>query len=101
LRSLARDVPGLRVLDIDVNSPPTAVASAPPPAGAPPRLTQKFSVLMFRNQRLLIGPYGERYREGEEFDGFKIDRIEIDKVTFARDGRQFDFYVAALRTASR
>ena len=107
LRALARDVPGLRVLEVDVDPPPpTAVAEVsapvePPPPSAPPRLTQKFAVLMFRNERLLIGPYGERYREGDEFDGFRIDRIELDKVTFARDGRQFNFHVAALRTASR
>ena len=31
----------------------------------------------------------------------RIDRIELDKVTFARDGRRFEFHVAALRTASR
>jgi hypothetical protein len=104
LRSLARDVPGLRAIEIDIDASPVAVAAvtAPsPPPSEPPRLTQKFAVFMFRNQRMLIGPYGERYREGEQFDGFRIERIGLDKVTFARDGRQFEFYVAALRTASR
>jgi hypothetical protein len=102
LRSAARDVPGLRSLDVLVDAPPPAVvASAPPPSDGPPRLTQKFSVLMFRNERFLIGPYGERYREGDQFDGFKVERIEVDKITFAHDGRQFEFHVAALRTASR
>lgn len=105
LRSLARDVPGLRVLDVDIDAP-VALASAArqveaEPPGEPPRLTRKFSVFMFRNQRMLIGPYGERYREGEQFEGLTIDRIELDKVIFARDGRQFEFHVAALRTAAR
>jgi hypothetical protein len=53
---------------------------------------------MWRNQRYLIGQFGERYREGEEFDGFKISRIGVDKIMFERDGKEFEFYVAALRT---
>ena len=65
----------------------------------PVRLTQKFSVLMWRNQRYLIGQFGERYREGEDFDGFKISRIGVDKILFERDGKEFEFYVAALRTS--
>lgn len=105
LRSLARDVPGLRVLNVDIDAPPVALAATSPqvepPSGEPPRLTRKFAVFMFRNQRMLIGPYGERYREGEQFEGLTIDRIELDKVIFARDGRQFEFHVAALQTASR
>jgi hypothetical protein len=54
---------------------------------------------MFRNQRFLIGPYGERYTEGDQFDGFRINRIGVDKILFERDGREFEFYVAALRAA--
>jgi hypothetical protein len=101
LRTIARDVPGLRALQVSV-VPPPAVAGAPPPApvvaSGPVRLTQKFSVLMWRNQRYLIGQFGERYREGEQFDGFKIARIDVDKIKFERDGKEFEFYVAALRT---
>lgn len=101
LRTIARDVPGLRALQVSV-VPPPAVAAAPSPAsvvaGGPVRLTQKFSVLMWRNQRYLIGQFGERYREGEQFDGFKIARIDVDKIKFERDGKEFEFYVAALRT---
>lgn len=102
LRTVARDVPGLRALHVSV-VPPPMVAEAPPPApvvtSGPVRLTQKFSVLMWRNQRYLIGQFGERYKEGEDFDGFKISRIGVDKIMFERDGKEFEFYVAALRTA--
>jgi type III secretion system YscD/HrpQ family protein len=103
LRTIARDVPGLRALQVTVVPPPVVAAEpAPPPpvvTSGPVRLTQKFSVLMFRNERFLIGQYGERYREGEQFDGFTINRIGVDKIWFERDGREFEFYVAALRTA--
>lgn len=101
LRTVARDVPGLRALHVSV-VPPPMVAAAPPPApvvaSGPVRLTQKFSVLMWRNQKYLIGQFGERYREGEEFDGFRIARIDVDKIKFEREGKEFEFYVAALRT---
>ncbi len=100
LRTIARDVPGLLSLQVTVKPPPI-VAAEPEPApvvtSGPVRLTQKFSVFMFRNKRYLIGRYGERYLEGEEFDGFKIARIGVDKILFERDGEEFEFYVAALR----
>jgi type III secretion system YscD/HrpQ family protein len=100
LRTVARDVPGLRSLQVTVVPPPVVVADAPPAPvvapSAPVRLTQKFSVLMFRNQRYLVGQYGERYREGEQFDGFTINRIGIDKIMFERDGHEFEFYMTAL-----
>lgn len=102
LRNAARDVPGLRSLDVRVVVPaPVAVAAAEAPVAESVRLTRKFSVLMIRNKRYLVGPYGEKYTEGEEFDGFKISRIGIDEVMFERDGREFQFYVAALRGGSR
>jgi type III secretion system YscD/HrpQ family protein len=99
LRMLARDVPGVRALHVNVVPPPPVVAEAAPPAPKieDPVLRRKFSVLMFRNQRFLIGPFGERYKEGEQFDGFTINRIGVDRIMFERDGRQFEFYVAALR----
>lgn len=104
LRTIARDVPGLRTLQVTVVPPPPVLAAEPAPSppvvtSGPVRLTQKFAVLMFRNQRFLIGQYGERYREGEQFDGFTINRIGVDKIWFERDGQEFEFYVAALRTA--
>ena len=97
---VARDVPGLRGLHISVLPPPVVAAAPAAPlqeASADPlRLTKKFSVLMWRNQRYLIGQYGERYKEGEQFGGFTINRIGVDKVMFERNGREFEFYVAAL-----
>lgn len=102
LRNAARDVPGLRSLDVRVvSAPAVSVASTPPLVDSDEnvRLTRKFSVLMVRNRRYLVGPYGERYAEGEEFDGFKINRIGLDEVRFERNGREFQFHVAALRGA--
>ncbi len=101
LRTIARDVPGLRALHVSVVPPPVVAQATPAPVvtSGPVRLTQKFSVLMWRNQRYLIGQFGERYREGEDFDGFKISRIDVDKILFERDGKEFEFYVAALRTS--
>src|SRR4051812_8503208 len=97
LRTISRDVPGLRSLQVTVSPLPIAAAATPAPAATGPmRLTQKFAVFMFRNQRYLIGPYGERYLEGQQFEGFKISRIGVDQVLFERDGREFQFYVAAL-----
>lgn len=105
LRTAARDVPGLRSLDVSVEAPVMAASTPAAPIARvsddrPMQLTRKFAVFMFRNQRYLIGPQGERYREGDQFDGFTIEHIELDQVTFARDGRQFQFHVASLRTAS-
>ena len=98
LRNASRDVPGLRSLEVRVAPAQVASAAAPPAENKENvRLTRKFSVLMIRNQRYLVGPYGEKYAEGQEFDGFKIARIGIDEVKFERDGREFQFYVAALR----
>jgi hypothetical protein len=94
LRALSKDVPGLRLLDIQL-LPPAQVAKTESQS-QPSQITQRFSVLMWRQQRYLVNEHGKRYREGDEFDGFNIKRIEIDRVVFARDGRDYEFYVAAL-----
>lgn len=94
LRTLAKDVPGVRLLDLQV-LPPAQVAQQTTKA-QPNQITQRFSVLMWRQQRYLVNEVGKRYREGDEFDGFNIKRIELDRVVFARDGREYEFYVAAL-----
>lgn len=93
LRTLAKDVPGLRTLDLQW-LPPAQVAAAP--KQQPTQITQRFAVLMWRQQRYLVNEHGKRFREGDEFDGFNIKRIELDRVVFARDGRDYEFYVAAL-----
>lgn len=94
LRTLSKDVPGLRTLDIQV-LPPAQVAQSKSEA-LPSQITQRFAVLMWRQQRYLVNEHGKRYREGDEFDGFNIKRIELDRVVFVRDGRDYEFYVAAL-----
>jgi hypothetical protein len=90
---LAKDVPGLRALDLRW-LPPARVAQ--PTKLQPTQITQRFAVLMWRQQRYLVNEHGKRYREGDEFDGFNIKRIELDRVVFARDGREYEFYLAAL-----
>jgi hypothetical protein len=97
LRMIARDVPGLRALNLHVIPRLAAVPPAPAKVDATPvRITQKFSVVMSSRGRYLVGRYGKKYAEGDEFDGFRIDRIGLDQVIFERDGRKFEFYVAAL-----
>ncbi len=98
LRVLAHEVPGVRALQVTVVRPHiVAGRRKPPPRDTEPvRLTRKFSVFMFRNERFLIGPFGERYKEGDQFDGFTIRRIGLDKVLLERDSRDYEFYVAAL-----
>lgn len=101
LQMIARDVPGLRTLDVGVAPQSIVPPPAPPPVPqtAPVQLSEKFAVLMFRDRRYLIGRYGKRYIEGEEFDGFRIKRIELDQVLFEREGRSYEFRVAALSAA--
>jgi type III secretion system YscD/HrpQ family protein len=97
LRQLAREVPGLTALHVSVAPAATTAEARPPlPPSPPPSLTKRFSVLMFRNARYLIGPFGERYQEGELFDGLKIDRIDVDEVVFEHAGQRYPFRVAAL-----
>ncbi|HEY5807648.1 MAG TPA: FHA domain-containing protein [Povalibacter sp.] len=102
LRRVARDVPGVTSIEVAVEqSPaPTPQLAVRPdePAAAPsqPLLTRKFSVLMYRQKRYLVGQFGDRYTEGDTFDGLRINRIEVDEVTFERDGREYPFRVAAL-----
>ena len=105
LKSVAQQVPGLKSLDVayaPVVEMPKPVAIVPPPEQKPavPRplkITKKFSVMITKKEKILLGPYGDKYQEGDEFDGFRIEKIEIDKVTFQRDGRDYPFYVAAMK----
>ncbi|MCC5811362.1 MAG: hypothetical protein JJU06_13410 [Ectothiorhodospiraceae bacterium] len=104
LLSMVSQIPGLEDLTLSVAPEPEPIAG--PPA-APPRiepvppepgtLTRKFSVFITENDRYLFGEYMDRYEEGDMFNGFLIKRIEMDRVTFKRDGYEYQFYVAALR----
>lgn len=96
LRMIARDVPGLTALDLQVAPRPVPVAAPPVVEVLPARITQKFAVVMSRRGRYLLGRYGKKYTEGQQFDGFVIQKIGLDQVVFERDGRQYEFYVAAL-----
>jgi hypothetical protein len=109
MQTIARDVPGLRSLEVHVATPvlagwpavAPASATAPAASAAPAVITQKFAVLMYHGGRYLVDPYGQRYREGEEFNSFKIESIRVDEVTFERDGHEYAFRVAALAVPFR
>jgi type III secretion system YscD/HrpQ family protein len=115
LKLLAKEVPGITALDTRLSSQAvepvtgtpavsqasgqllqTAVTYSDAPRIEPPtsaKITNKFSVFMFRDKRYLVDTSGRRYTEGEEFDGFTIGRIGVDEVTFNRDGREYEFQV--------
>jgi hypothetical protein len=99
LRASARDIPGLTTLELRI-APPPPPPPAPAPAPGPLQITQKFSVLISGKGRYLVGPYGQRYGEGEQYEGFVIRRIGLDEVIFGRDGQEYAFPVAAMGTRS-
>jgi type III secretion system YscD/HrpQ family protein len=102
LQTIARDVPGLRGLEVHTTPPlvsrparaPSTTAAATPQA--PAAITEKFAVLMNSRGRFFVGRYGERYAEGDQFDGFTLRRIGLDVVIFERDGKAYEFRVATL-----
>jgi Inner membrane component of T3SS, cytoplasmic domain len=79
LRAASQQVAGLRELALEVAAP-----AAPAAAAQAPR--RRYAVLM-SNQRgtQLVGPGGERWREGDAFDGMTIRRILLDQVVFERE----------------
>jgi hypothetical protein len=82
-------VGGLRELTLEV-SPPRVMAVAPTTA-APRRgpSSRKYAVLMSNKRgNQLVGPAGQRWREGDAFDGMTIRRIELDQVVFERGPRE-------------
>jgi hypothetical protein len=121
LKLLAKEIPGVTALDTRLSSqtiqsaattPSLAQASGQlvqtgttfsdaaqigPPTSA--KITTKFSVFMFRNGRYLVDTSGQRYTEGQEFDGFTIGHIGVDEVTFKRDGREYAFQVGTFGAA--
>lgn len=97
LRLLVRDVPGATDVHVRIAPP---VQPPPPPiqqsTPAPPVVTEKFAVLMTAHERYLIDRVGKKYVEGDQFNGLRIRRIGLDQVIFERDGRRYEFQVAAL-----
>jgi len=114
LTSLAQQVPGLKALNVQVKkgepvAPAAALAAeaAPPaapavaamePAGAPLRMSKRFSsILILKKNKWLIGAYGEKFAEGDEFNGIRIVKIELDQVEFQKGDRHYVFPLAALQ----
>jgi type II secretory pathway component PulC len=105
LRSAAAQVAGLRELFLQVS----AATPAPPDAAVPvannargggPKgvaIGRKFSILISKRGKHVIGPAGEKYGEGDVFDGLAIRSIALDHVVFERDGAEYVFYVAQMR----
>jgi len=114
LTSLAQQVPGLKALNVQVKkgepiAPVTPVAeeAAPPaaqsveamkPTNAPLRVSKRFSsILILKKNKWLIGAYGEKFAEGDEFNGIRIVKIELDQVEFQKGDRHYIFPLAALQ----
>ena len=60
------------------------------------RNSQRNSPCSSKRGRYLVALNGKKFAEGEEFGGFTIRSIDIDRVIFERAGHQFEFYVASL-----
>ena len=91
--AVAMRVTGLRELSLQVAAPPADVAKARSGTGA-----RTFAVLMSnRRGNQLVGPAGERWHEGDIFDGMTIRRILFDQVVFERDRDEVVRYLAELR----
>lgn len=114
LTSLAQQVPGLKALNVQVKKgepvapPAPLVAEAAPPAAAalavmapavaPLRMSKRFSsILILKKNKWLIGAYGEKFAEGDEFNGIRIVKIELDQVEFQKGDRHYVFPLAALQ----
>lgn len=88
----ASRVAGLRELSLRVAAP----AEVAKPRS---RSDARHFAVMMSNLRgnQLIGPAGERWREGDAFDGMTIRRILFDQVVFERDRDEVVRYLAELR----
>ncbi len=99
LRSASQQVAGLRELTLPLASPPPVLASAKPAARrAAASGSRRFAVLMSNKRgNQLIGPAGERWSEGDDFDGMTIRRIQLDQVVFERDRGEVVLQLAQLK----
>jgi hypothetical protein len=97
VRVASQQVAGLRELALPVASPP--VASVKPAARrAAASGSRRFAVLMSNKRgNQLIGPAGERWSEGDDFDGMTIRRIQLDHVVFERDRDEVVLQLAQLK----
>jgi hypothetical protein len=72
---------------------PAADATAPRSTSA-----RRFAVLMSdRRGSQIVGPGGERWREGDEFEGMTVRSIRFDHVVFERERRPVVLYLPQLR----
>lgn len=114
LKSLAQQVRGLKTLNVQVKkaepvAPPAPVLAdaalhAPPalaamePKAAPLRMSKRFSsIVISKKNKWLFGEYGEKFVEGDEFNGIRIVKIELDQVEFKKGDRHYIFPLAALQ----
>lgn len=68
------------------------------PTVAPLRMSKRFSsILILKKNKWLIGAYGEKFAEGDEFNGIRIVKIELDQVEFQKGDRHYIFPLAALQ----
>jgi Inner membrane component of T3SS, cytoplasmic domain len=105
LRTAAQQVKGLRDLQLQVAAPagpaPAAAASSVPLVAEAPKppvsLSKKFSVFMTKKGSYLVGPAGERYAEGDMFQGLMVKKIELDRVLFEHEQREYAMYVTQMK----
>jgi hypothetical protein len=79
LRASSSQVAGLRELSLQVAAPKRAAVQRVAV------VQRKFSVVMSKRGNWLIDATGQRYGEGDAFDGMTIRKITLDQVHFERD----------------
>ncbi len=100
LRASSAQVAGLRDLSLQVAAAPAGAAPAAPVVASDRKgisIGRKFSILMSKRGKHVIGPAGEHYGEGDVFDGLTIRSIALDHVVFERDQHEYVFYVAQMK----
>jgi hypothetical protein len=106
LRAASGQVAGLRELSLQVAAAAPVADGAGPVAALPSAMGcgrkgvsigRKFSVFMSKKSNVLIGPAGEKYREGDVFEGLTIRKIMLDQVVFECDDSEYVFYVAQMK----